>query len=143
MKIKHHIEQATAAFKERQGDWSRLDAYSIEVLELVERTSNLKDAERTVLQEYLLFRKRKLKIELEVMERAADYVERAALPVAVTSFSVVNWLLIELQASDGWRSVVQVLAFVSAVATWYGMRTLAFRRTTKARRQLAKLGRVD
>ena len=99
MRVKHLSEQATAEFKERRRHWGRYVTFSLDTLDLIERTGKLTDAERIVLKEYLLHRKRERKAKLELIEKRADYLERAALPVAVTAFSVVTWLLIELQAS--------------------------------------------
>ena len=104
MSIKTHVEQATAEFKERQLNWTQFAAHSIEVLDLTERHSNLTDVQRSSLKEYLLFRKRERKAELEILEKQSDYLERSALPVAVTFFSVVTWLLVEVfQVSIFWR----------------------------------------
>lgn len=142
MKIKEHIEQATAEFKQRRLDWRQLAAYDIETLELIEHQS-LTIAQRETLVEYLRVRKRERKAELEVLEKRADYLERAALPVAVTFFSVAAWFLTELQAPDAWRRAIQVLAFIVAVGAWQGIRAFAFRQIVEARKSLARLGRVD
>lgn len=144
MSIKTHVEQATAEFKERQLNWTQFAAHSIEVLDLTERHSNLTDVQRASLKEYLLFRKRERKAELEILEKQSDYLERSALPVAVTFFSVVTWLLVEVfQVSIFWRHLIQVPAFAIAAGGWYFARVLALRRISAAREHLARLGKVD
>ena len=144
MSIKTHVEQATAEFKERQLNWKQFAAHSIEALDLTERHSNLTDAQRASLKEYLLFRKRERKAELEIAEKRSDYLERSALPVAVTFFSVVTWLLVEVfQVSGLWRQLIQVAAFAIAAGGWHFLRTLALRKISAARKHLALLGKVD
>ena len=101
------------------------------------------DAERIVLKEYSLHWKRERKAKLELIEKRADYLERAALPVAVTALSVVTWLLIELQASPAVRQVVQALTFLVCAVGWAYTRDIAFRRVADARKSLARLGKVD
>ena len=143
MRVKHLSEQATAQFKERRRHWAQFAALSLDTLDLIERNGILTDAERIVLKEYSLHWKRERKAKLELIEKRADYLERAALPVAVTALSVVTWLLIELQASPAVRQVVQALTFLVCAVGWAYTRVIAFRRVADARKSLARLGKVD
>ncbi len=143
MDINTHVEQATAEFKDRQRIWNQYAVHNIESLEVIERQGKLTDAQRASLREFLLYRKRERKAELEIVEKKADFVERAALPVAVTFFSVVTWLLVEMQVPTFSRRLAQVVAFVIASGGWHFARSFAFRRIEVARTHLARLGKVD
>ena len=143
MGIHHHVEQATTSFKTRRSRWHQYTPYGVEVLELVERTASLSEAERAELKEYLLYRKREQKAALEAAEKREDYLERASLTVAVTFFSVVTWLLTEFSVQGTWREILQIGAFMISVAGWGYTRAKTFRTVVEVRRSLAKLGKVD
>lgn len=113
------------------------------MLELVERTASLSEAERAELKEYLLYRKREQKAALEAAEKREDYLERASLTVAVTFFSVVTWLLTEFSVQGTWREILLIGAFTISVAGWGYTRAKTFRKVVEVRRSLAKLGKVD
>ena len=143
MRVKYLSEQASAEFRKRRRHWSQYAPFSLESLDLIDRHGSLTDTERDILKEYLLHRKRERKAKLELIEKRADYLERAALPVAVTVFSVVTWLLVEFQASLPVRQAVQAVTFVACAAGWAYTRATALRRVAAARKSLARLGKVD
>ena len=143
MRVKYLFEQATAELKERRRQWQQYARINLATLDLIEQRGALTDTERDNLKEYLLHRKRERKANLELIEKQADYLERATLPVAVTAFSLVTWLLVEFQASIPVRQAVQAVTFVACVVGWAYTRATAFRRVAAARKSLARLGKVD
>ena len=143
MRVKYLSEQATAELKERRRQWQQYARINLATLDLIEQRGALTDTERDNLKEYLLHRKRERKANLELIEKQADYLERATLPVAVTAFSLVTWLLVEFQASIPVRQAVQAVTFVACVVGWAYTRATAFRRVAAARKYLARLGKVD
>ena len=143
MRVKNLREQATAEFNQRRHQWSQYAKYSLATLDCIERHGSLTDAERDILKEYLLHRKREHKAKLELIEKQADYLERAALPVAVTVFSVVTWLLVEFQASIPVRQAAQAVTFIVCTGGWAYTRAIALRRVAAVRKSLARLGKVD
>ena len=143
MRVKYLSEQATAELKERRRQWQQYARINLATLDLIEQRGALTDTERDNLKEYLLHRKRERKANLELIEKQADYLERATLPVAVTAFSLVTWLLVEFQASIPVRQAVQAVTFVACVVGWAYTRATALRRVAAARRSLARLGKVD
>ena len=143
MRVKYLSEQATAELKERRRQWQQYARINLATLDLIEQRGALTDTERDNLKEYLLHRKRERKANLELIEKQADYLERATLPVAVTASSLVTWLLVEFQASIPVRQAVQAVTFVACVVGWAYTRATAFRRVAAARKSLARLGKVD
>ncbi|WP_257865201.1 hypothetical protein [Variovorax sp. ZS18.2.2] len=121
---------------------SDFEGISLDALEEME-SMTLSEAQRANLKEHAMLYKRRLKVEFEIREKRGDFREKAALPIAVSMFSITAWFMNVLQLTSDARMGVDIIAFAVSVLTWGMIRLNALGLIGLARRNLAALGKVD
>jgi hypothetical protein len=136
-------QRALEALRKKKEAMATFDVVA-NVEELEALKAELPDgAERQSLDAVILGRKREIKASLEVRERIADLVDKAALPLAAAAPVFMTVLASEQLISGPVRSALLISAYVVGAAAWFACRLLAFYYSQSARRQLAILGKVD
>lgn len=99
--------------------------------------------ERERLELAILTQKRLAKGDYEAMEKRADLFDKAALPGAAALPALVTFLSTELVIQGPARFALLLAAYLFGGCVWWVCRWASFVYGGRARRGLAKLGKVE
>lgn len=133
-------EQAVSA---RRASMLPYDAVTdVRALEAL-RAAETDEARQSVLDLVILERKRAIKGAAETVACRADLYDKAALPASAALPALFAVLDNSHTFPDQFRNVILWSGYAFAALIWVGCRWLNMRLASKARRDLADLGKVD
>lgn len=99
--------------------------------------------EREQLELAILTQKRLAKGDYEAMEKRADWLDKAALPSAAALPVLLTFLSSEQVIQGSTRFALLLAAYLFGGAVWWICRWVSYVYGCRARRGLAKLGKVE
>lgn len=136
------LNYLTVAREEKLVLWARNDNKQ-KIRELESMRSLVKQEDSHLLEELITLRKREAKGDYEALEKAAEFFDKSAIPLAAAFPTLAMFLATEHVLDGPFRFPVLLASYMLGGTIWGFFRWMSLRLAQEARRGLADLGKVD